>query len=127
MSQELRVKIRAAKTVTDVIGLIPEMRKCYDPRTIMLYYDKAKEIAVYCQANEIDYEIFRVNFVDQLGNIDPEKDRDFANFIIRGYILMANSYDRLLMIDRYINEDTDPNLANAYHEKQELLKPPKQA
>lgn len=108
-------------TATSIVSLIPNMRFCKIPKIITLYYDRIKEIAFYT-TDETTFGILIINFIDH-PSINPKKDNDVGNFILRRYIITIDSYNRLLMLGKYINEFTDPNLICFYEEALRSLKP----
>lgn len=108
-------------TVISIVGLIPNMRFCKIPKIIVLYYDRIEEI-VRCTTDEITFRILITNFIDY-PSVNPKKDKEIGNFILCRLISTINSYNRLLMLEKYIDKSADPNLICFYEEALKSLKP----
>ena len=110
----LKSKIRAVKTVVDVIGLIPDIRVCKNPETITAFYDKVKEMTMQT-TDETDLGILKTNFIDH-PIIDFRENKSLAIFILHQFIITAKSYTRLEMITKDIEDCEDPNLSSYFEE-----------
>lgn len=121
----LKSKIEAAKTVVEIVGLIPELRVCKkNPKTIMAFYDKVKEITSQT-TDETDLGIIKTNFIDHPA-IDSEENNNLAIFILQQFIATAKSDVRLKMITKDIDKCADPNLSFYYEEAKASFVSPEQ-
>ncbi|MPM42091.1 hypothetical protein SDC9_88753 [bioreactor metagenome] len=121
----LRSKIVAAKTVIDIVGLIPELRLCKkNPKIITAFYDKVKEITSLT-TDEIDLGIIKTNFIDHPA-VDSEENKNLAIFILQQFIATAKSEVRLQMIVEDINNCADPSLISYYEEAKASFGSPEQ-
>lgn len=108
----LKSRIEAAKTVIDIVGLIPELRK--NPKNTVVFYDKVKEITSRT-TDETDLGILKTNFIDHPA-VDSQENINLAIFILRQFIANADSYVKLEMIAKSIDNCADPNLTSYYEE-----------
>lgn len=100
----LTQKIILAKGYLSIISLIPEVKYLKNKKILVIFYDKAKEIA-FDEKSVSNLRILKTNFTNS--GIDPKKDCDYISFILCRIIVFADSYNKFLMIQNEIRKNED--------------------